>query len=513
MASTTGQNGWVLEVLRGREVGKRLVIAQGESLLGNNLAGAPGFDLSQQEQPNSPRRMSARQASLTLRGSVLEIRDLESPGGTFVNRQRLLSGQLRGLQPGDVIQLGGVQLVVDHQQASAAPQPAQPAPVVPAPAASPAPAAAKPGQLSIPYTIAGAGTCRTWDDFLTLAAQRWELMRTELTSQRIAEHMKRVQRFDLVPRPEPGQSADELLDAWLARLPASRSSGPELDVHPETLTVRPSTGGGMIQQKLMITNIGYRLLKGSVRVESPRPGRMRVMASSGASSFVTIDQTELLIELELGDEVLRLPSGDPLGAVIIESNGGTKRIEVQLDRPARTQLVPEFDAGNSPIALNAWTQPLGDRIAAMPLARRLVLAPLVLMTFRLLLALSALIPPLPGGGAGSGGLRLDAIAVLLAAGGVLAGTAWAARSGAGQGADSRRDMLAAGLAGGMIGLFAAATGFALIQSMESILGARTGSPLAAAGLWGILGLGLALLSWLVLPPLAQDSQVGTETVS
>ena len=46
--------------------------------------------------------------------------DLESPGGTFVNQQRLLSGQPRKLSPGDVIQLGGVQLKVKQDVATVA---------------------------------------------------------------------------------------------------------------------------------------------------------------------------------------------------------------------------------------------------------------------------------------------------------------------------------------------------------------------------------------------------------
>ena len=228
-----------------------------------------------------------------------------------------------------------------------------------------------------------------------------------------------------VPRPEPGQSPDERLDDWLARLPTTRSSAPELDVHPETLIVRASTGGGVVQQKLQITNVGYRLLRGSVRIESQGRGQIRVAASSGADSFVTIDQTELSIEIEPGDAVAKTSSGTSLGAVIIDSNGGTKRVEVRLERSAQPQLIPAATAGSNSIDLHAWTQPLSDRVAALPLARRLVVGPLALMTFRLLVALSALIPPLPGGAASPGQLRLDAIALLLAAAGIVAGTLWA----------------------------------------------------------------------------------------
>ena len=74
-------------------------------------------------------------------------------------------------------------------------------------------------------------------------------------------------------------------------------------------------------------------------------------------------------------------------------------------------------------------------------------------------------------------------------------------------------MASAGFAGGLIGLFAAAIGFALIQSVESILGSHSSSPLAATALWGVLGFVLALLSWPVLPPTETRSVVQTEPSS
>ena len=87
----------------------------------------------------------------------LTIRDLESPGGTFVNQQRLLSGQARRLQPGDVVQLGSVQLRVKLESPAATP-PAAPAkaPVAPGPAraaavgGTPAVAASPPGTPAKP---------------------------------------------------------------------------------------------------------------------------------------------------------------------------------------------------------------------------------------------------------------------------------------------------------------------------------------------------------------------------
>ena len=101
----------MLEIVRGRDVGRAFALEPGETVVGNALNGQSGLDLREQEG-SSPRRMAGRHASLICSGHDLSIRDLESPGGTFVNQQRLLTGQPRKLSAGDVIQLGGVQLRV-----------------------------------------------------------------------------------------------------------------------------------------------------------------------------------------------------------------------------------------------------------------------------------------------------------------------------------------------------------------------------------------------------------------
>ena len=67
-------------------------------MVGNALNGQPGVDLREQEG-DSPRQMAGGTHPLESTGGELAIRDLESPGGTFVNQQRLLSGQARGSSP------------------------------------------------------------------------------------------------------------------------------------------------------------------------------------------------------------------------------------------------------------------------------------------------------------------------------------------------------------------------------------------------------------------------------
>ncbi len=224
MPTTSGHERWIVEVVRGRDVGRRYQVGTGETPIGNAIAGVPGFDLSDQES-NSTRRMAGRHACLTASGEALSIRDLESPGGTFVNRQRLLAGQVRPLQPGDLIQLGAVQLEV-KRAVQLEPQAARPSKPQPVSQPQVQPRAAT---LSTPFTIKGGSLCKSWDDFLILAAQRWALVRDELTSGRLAEHLSRIGRTDLFLYPSP-------------RRPLTSSSTPGWrDFRPAGLATRSST--------------------------------------------------------------------------------------------------------------------------------------------------------------------------------------------------------------------------------------------------------------------------------
>ena len=267
-----------------------------------------------------------------------------------MNQQSLLSGQQRRLSPGVVIQLGGVQLKVKQEAATApptaapvavvapppvrGPNPAQPPPRAPdrptrAPEPQPRPPASGP-RLPSSFTMASGGQCRNWDDFLVISAQSWNQVRDELISGRLAEYLRRIQRLDLIPHAAPDRSPDDRLDEWLARLPATQSAAPELDVHPETLLVQAKMGGGITRLSLRITNVGFRLLRTTVRIEPSDAKWVKLLAGQDGRSFQTIDQTEIPVELALPETIDRLLRA----LIVIESNGGTRRVEVRVERPA-----------------------------------------------------------------------------------------------------------------------------------------------------------------------------------
>src|SRR5437764_1320086 len=83
------------------------------------------------------------------------------------------------------------------------------------------------------FVLGPGAVCRSWDDFLTVSAQRWRAMRDELVTGRLAAFLVSSHHAQLAPSPDAPGTPDERLDAWLASIPTTRPSQPELDVHPE----------------------------------------------------------------------------------------------------------------------------------------------------------------------------------------------------------------------------------------------------------------------------------------
>jgi len=513
MSTPTQSSHWSLEVVRGREVGRVYAVSSGEIIVGNALNGKPGLDLAEQE--GSPtRRMAAHHATLTSTNKEITIQDLESPGGTFVNRERLLSSRPRQLEPGDVIQLGSVQLRIQRNAAvpsmppipshnahevkrapvvaSAAPVPTPPrTPPTAAPSSHPTPAA----RLPIPFSMAAGASCRSWDDFLVLAAQHWGALRDELSSGRLAEYLGRIQRLDLVPRWDKNRSADDQLDEWLARLPAAASSAPELDVHPQSLTIHAVAGGGITHQSVRVTNVGYRLLRCSARVEPAGTTWIRLRPEHSGQPFSTIDQTDLPIELDLPEAIDRPWTSQ----IVIESNGGTKRIAVRIERPVKQVVVPEFAAGASISVIPVLRQQVGRMLAGLWPGARIALGCGGAIALRVIVML---LNVLTSGGHGGWHVqaRLSSLAILMVGAGVLVGARLTSRRG------EWRDLPAAGFAGGALGLLAAAVGFAIIQTTESVLGSWSSSVWAVVLLWGATGALLALVSTVLIPHHSKDPE-------
>jgi hypothetical protein len=464
--ANAGENGWGLEVVRGRQVGRVYPLVAGPSVLGASLNGAPGIDLSAEEGP-SPRKMAAKQAQVE--SGSLSLRDLDSPGGTFVNRQRVLPDQPRRLESGDVIQLGSVQLKVVSRQVP------KPAPIV---SPTPAPVTAGPVGLPAPFTLASGATCRTWDDFLTVSAQNWSGLREELTSGRLSAFLRSVSREGFQPASSSSKTADERLDEWLGRLPTSRPVQPDLEVHPAVVRVRAVPGGGLTRVKVTITNTGYRLLRSSLRVEPTATPWIRVAPEFAGALFTTAESTAIPLDITIPETLL-----SPLSCTLaIDSNGGVRRVEVRVEPAAKPEILDHAIGPAGPVGIRP-----SEALARLSPGTRFVAAAAAGLMIRGLIAGGDLIP------IGSGRPSLAGAALLMAAVGGAAAATLAGRRG------ESRDVPSAAFAGGFAGVLAAAFSVACCRAVEPLFGMTFSSSLAACVLWAVLG-GLASVVSLVIVP-------------
>jgi hypothetical protein len=482
-----GKASWGLEVVKGREVGRVFALGDGPTVLGNDLQGVAGLDLAAAEGA-SPRRMAARQAEIVGTDGGLSLRDLDSPGGSFVNRQRLLAGQTRRLEPGDLIQVGGVQLRVVER--AAATRLATGGPVSPAPATT----APRSGLFPVPFQLANGTTCRTWDDLLTASARSWPALRDELISGRLATFLADQGWEEL--RPEMGTSdpPDERLDAWLARIPTTRPARPEIEVHPAVLRLRALPGGGVTRSKVVVTSTGYRLLRSTARVESPGAGWVRI-APACTEPFTTAEQTEIPIEVEIPESMTT-----PLSAVVvIASNGGTRRIEVRVEPAPKVDVIAEPGQATNPAGpgVRAWVGGLSTPARVLLGAGgAALLRGTIAAADRVEVSLSHGVTVRPG---------LAGPAVVLAVVGMLAAGRWALRRG------ERRDVPAAAFAGGLAGVLLAALAVAACRSIEPLLGGLGARTIVGVGLWALLGAAAGAFSrWIAPPGKSATAARGTE---
>jgi hypothetical protein len=341
------------------------------------------------------------------------------------------------------------------------------------------------GAFPTAFTLATGARCRNWDDFLTVAAQRWEALRDEMETGRIGAFLAAIGRGEMAPSSRTAGTPDERLDAWLGSLPTSRPSRPELDVFPDVLTLRAAPGGGIVRASLRVANTGYRLLRTDVRVEPASATWIKLPASLARGPLVTVDHSNVPIQVHV-------PEGFdvPLAALIFDSNGGTRRVEVRLERPAASWVVPDAVEGSAATAGIG----LSELIAPRSLKVRLLVGIAGGLLLRGLVAGSVV-----AFGAGVEGARppLRALALLLAIAGAVAGGTFALRRG------SPRDVPASGFAGGFAGVLVASLVVAACRTIEPGILHGSGpmaSPLVACLFWALLGAGLAVLSAVLVPP-------------
>lgn len=100
-----------LRVVRGRKVNLEYPIKEGPNYIGRRDDSPVEIDLEDQE-PAERIWTSRKHAVLHFSDGSLELEDLNSLNGTFVNRIRVAPGERRMLRINDIVQVGTIQLRV-----------------------------------------------------------------------------------------------------------------------------------------------------------------------------------------------------------------------------------------------------------------------------------------------------------------------------------------------------------------------------------------------------------------
>ncbi len=98
-----------LVVLRGMKVGAEYPLYEGKNVLGRFADKPVDIDLVSQESVEQI-WCSRQHATLTFDKGAVVLEDLNSLNGTWLNGARVRAGQPRPVKPGDVVQVGTVQM-------------------------------------------------------------------------------------------------------------------------------------------------------------------------------------------------------------------------------------------------------------------------------------------------------------------------------------------------------------------------------------------------------------------
>lgn len=218
------------------------------------------------------------------------------------------------------------------------PSPARPGPSAPPPPTDPANRA----RPALRVVLPGGLTCRTWDDFLAVSAQRWDELRDHLVTGQLGAALARAGHADRVPDPNAPDSPDERLDDWLGSLPITRASAPELEVQPSRIELE--SADAPFKARLRIANVGYRLLRFRVAIEPADVDWLVLPTTAAGLEMVAVE--ELTLDLSV------LPAGRNrrrrarTATLRIESNGGERLVPVLIRPAAGSSVVVDDRLGS-----------------------------------------------------------------------------------------------------------------------------------------------------------------------
>ncbi len=210
-----------------------------------------------------------------------------------------------------------------------------------------------------PFVFPGGQSCKNFDQLATVCQEYWKEAVTLLKQGFLYSFLGGIGRVDLAMVAKEAAEypdADRGLDQLLAKLPTFALQPPKLLAEPSEIHLGQLTLGQDRDTEIHLTNLGMRLLYGSVHSDSPwlvfgeGPGQSQKMFQFGH---------ELKLPVHLKGQHLRASHKPLIGKLHVDSNGGTATLQVRVEVPIKAFEGGLFDGCVTPreIAERAKAQP------------------------------------------------------------------------------------------------------------------------------------------------------------
>ncbi|MBI2805198.1 MAG: hypothetical protein HYX68_09500 [Planctomycetes bacterium] len=184
-----------------------------------------------------------------------------------------------------------------------------------------------------PFTFANGLTCRNFDQLAMACQTHWRDAVELLRRGHLGSFFGSLGRVDLAAAADEAAKfpdADRGLDQLLGRLPTRALQPPKLRVEPGALNLGAMKIGEDRVFDLHLVNQGMKLLYGTVASDCDW---LTVGAPAGHPAKIFQTGSETVLPIRVRGQHLRASNQPLAGTLLVESNGGTKKVTVQVAVP------------------------------------------------------------------------------------------------------------------------------------------------------------------------------------
>ncbi|MCS7047510.1 MAG: hypothetical protein NZO58_14230, partial [Gemmataceae bacterium] len=198
------------------------------------------------------------------------------------------------------------------------------------------------------FVFANGTACKNFDQLALACQQHWSMAVEVLKKGYFETFFGGLGRADLAQAAQEAANfpdPDRALDQLLSKLPTNVLQAPQLKVEPTEVNLGQLSIGSDRHSEIHLTNLGTRLLYGSVSSDSKW---LTVGEAPGSEQKFFQFAAEAVLPVHVRGQYLRAGAKPLEGHLTVESNGGTATVTVRVDVPVTPFKGGLFDGAVTP---------------------------------------------------------------------------------------------------------------------------------------------------------------------